>query len=181
MAAAAPMIMAGGQAVSQMGNAYVQSRASQQQGRMEKQAAKLNVQLDEMRSADAIKRGQFLEAAQRRKTRGLVGSQRASMAAQGIDLSFGSGRDITQEAMALGEMDAQTTRMNAYKEAFGYKVSASEARLRGKLASIAGKGQAKSILLTGGMQAAQSLASGFGQMQQNQLEQSRWDKLYGAK
>ena len=175
------MITAGGQAVSQMGNAYVQSRATQQQGRMEKQAAKLNAQIDDMRSADAIKRGQFMEAAQRRKTRGMVGSQRAALAAQGIDVGYGSARDLAQEAMALGEMDAQTTRMNAFKEAFGYKVSAAEARYRGKMATIAGKGQARSILLTGGMQAAQSLADGYGQMQSNNAEQARWDKLYGAK
>jgi hypothetical protein len=151
-------------AAADIGGAYVQSRAFQQQGRLEKQAAKLNAQIEDMRVADALRRGRFTEFAQRRGTRGKIGSQRAIMAAQGIDTGFGSARDIVAETQSMGEMDAQTIMNNAYREAFGYKVAAAEARYRGKMATIAGRGQARSMLITGGMQAAQALADGLDTM-----------------
>jgi len=70
---------------------------------------------------DAIMRGRESEQRLRFKTATLKGGQRARLAASGVDVSEGSALNILTETDMMGEIDAQTIRLDAAREAWGYK------------------------------------------------------------
>jgi hypothetical protein len=121
------------------------------QARSQKYISKANARMAEMQAKDALKRGHEAEALSRQKTRKLIGSQRAAMAAQGIRLDFGSALDVQQEAADIGELDALTIKNNALREAFGFKSEALNATMQGRLASQSSVNQGMETLLTGGL------------------------------
>lgn len=90
-------------------------------------------QLADWQALDAEQRGKVEEKKMRRRTEQAVGSQRVSLAAQGVDVNQGSSLDVQADASYLGELDALTIRKNAAKEAWGYRVQRDDLRYRGKL------------------------------------------------
>ncbi len=66
---------------------------------------------------DAINRGAVEEQAQRRKTAALASRQQAVLAASGLDITSGSPLAVLADTAQLGELDAQTVRANAGREA----------------------------------------------------------------
>lgn len=125
--------------------------SSWMQARSQKHIARANARIGEMQARDAMKRGHEAEAATRQKSRKLIGSQRAALAAQGIRTDFGSALDVQQEAADIGELDALTLKNNALREAFGYRSEALNATMQGALASRASMNQGMETLLTGGL------------------------------
>lgn len=139
----------------------------------ESQAAQLddNAHTADLQAADAVKRGAEEESRFRTSVRGLIGSQRAGFAGQGVAVGSGSAADVQRDSAYLGELDALTIRHNAAREAFGYTAQAEDlrkgagiqrkaaaaARVGGTYAAAAGKaaqtqariGAATSILGTG--------------------------------
>jgi len=128
-----------------------------QNARARRLLAKANKQLAEMDAVDALKRGQEAVAITRGKTKKLIGSQRAAIAAQGIRADIGSAADIQQEAQDIGELDVLAIRNNAAREAYGYKVKAIEASLEGRLAISQGRTRAFDTLATGALRSASFL------------------------
>lgn len=89
-----------------------------QQDRINQQRAQ---QLAQIQANDALQRGQVAEERQRQITGQRLGTQTAALAAQGTDLA-GSPTDILGDTARAGELDAQTIRSNAAREAWGYQV-----------------------------------------------------------
>jgi hypothetical protein len=69
----------------------------------------------------------------RLQTSQLMGKQQAAMAANGVDLTFGSPLDTIVDTAKMGELDAQNIRTNAYREAYGYQVKSANYTAEGKL------------------------------------------------
>lgn len=122
-----------------------QATAAERQGAYEQAVYNTDAQLAEQQAADAIARGKEAETRQRQATRGLIGSQRAALAAQGIEVDSGSALDVQADTAAMGELDALTIRNNAAREAYGYKVQALNYRQQGQLAALSGKNQAAAL------------------------------------
>lgn len=121
-----------------------------------------NAGFADLQATDAIERGELDAKKMKRKTEQVIGAQRTSLAAQGVDVNKGSALDVQADAAYLGELDVQTIKSNAAKEAYGYRVQASDYRNRGKVAKREGEfgafttilGSAGSVLLAkygGGM------------------------------
>ena len=91
-----------------------------------------------MQSQDAIARGTEAENSYRTQVRGIIGQQRAGIAANNIDVAFGSAVDTQADAAFLGELDALTIRTNAAREAWGYDVQASDLTARAAIARRTG-------------------------------------------
>ena len=127
--------------------------SSYQQGKTRKTIARANARTARMQAEDARKRGHEAEGISRQKTKKLVGTQRANMAAAGIKLTDGSAYDIQQETQDIGELDALTIRNNAARQAFGYQTEALNASMEGRFAYQEGINQGLNSLLTGGLQA----------------------------
>jgi len=86
------------------------------------QVAANNAKVDALQSDDAIARGSTAETVHRKQVKALIGSQRASLAASGVDVNDGSALDVQTDSARQGETDALTIRANAAREAWGYKV-----------------------------------------------------------
>lgn len=97
-----------------------------QAGTYEFEQAKKNRALAEASAADAMLRGE--QEASRYRTRGtqVIGEQRAAAGASGIDVSTGSISEMAADTRMFSELDAQTARNNAAREAWGYQVQADE-------------------------------------------------------
>ncbi len=159
MAAMTAMIAAGvGMSVV---SAYQQSEAAKQQGEFQKEQADMNSRLAEMNAEDAVRRGEKAVQQHAQKVKQVVGSQRASMAAQGLDINSGSAMDLQNQALEFGAEDQMTIRNNAWREAWGYKVEAKQSAAQGRLAAMSAGNESSNSLMTGGLRAL-DYASKFG-------------------
>lgn len=122
-------------------------------GNYNKQIADYNAKIAEYQAQDAITRGELAVDRQRKGVKQLIGSQRASLAAQGVDVNEGSAVDLQADTAYQGEYDALMIRNNAALEAWGFKVQAWNATEQGKMADRSGKNKAFSTILGAGSSA----------------------------
>jgi len=116
----------------------------------------MNATLAERRANDAMERGKFEEQRKRQDVARIKGAQTAAMAANGVDLTFGSPLDTLVDTAVMGELDALTIRTNTAREAYDYRVdgvnkraTASLERMKGENAATAGYLGAAGTILTG--------------------------------
>jgi hypothetical protein len=140
----------GGYSQIQAGKA--EARASQYNA----QVAEMNATMADRAAKDALARGAAEEQRKRMDTASLQGRQRAAMAANGVDLTFGSPLDTLVDTATMGEMDALTIRRNTAREAYDYTVQG--ANYRGDAAMS--RASAKSSLSGGYLSAAGTVLGG---------------------
>ncbi len=116
----------------------------------------MNVRLSERRARDALDRGKLEEQKKRQETAQITGQQRAAMAANGVDLTFGSPLDLLVDTATLGEIDALTIRRNAANEAYDFDVAAANGRAEASLA----RANAKNTRKGGNLKAFGTLLNG---------------------
>ena len=110
-------------------------------------------------AADARLRGEETADRYRTDLNQILGAQRTSAAAQGLDLTVGDPAAIAADTTRIGEADIAMIRRNAEREAFGLRANANaQARnLRaGATADFIGAG---GTLITGGVDAYSSWAA----------------------
>lgn len=149
------------QGASSLAGGVSQSQALKAQGDFSQYQAEQNARLAEAQAEDATKRGAKEASRLQRQTRGVIGAQRAALAAQGIDISSGTAADIQAETAQFGIDDASTIRQNAIREAYGFQREAINTRAQGQFDRISARSQASSTLLTGGLSAIGHGVSGF--------------------
>ncbi len=130
------------QAALVLGAAAYQGYAQHEAGQAQEDIAKRNAKLLDRSAADALRRGDQEAIASRRRTKLLVGEQRAAAAAQGLDVNTGVAADLQEQARAFGEEDEATIRRNAFDEAWGIRTQARNQRAEGRYAARAGTNQA---------------------------------------
>lgn len=148
---AATATQALGQAYSAL-SANAQARGQAQQAAMNRDAANVA-------AADALERGNEEQQRHYRKVSAMQGAQRAAMAANGIDIGFGSALDVVGDTAMYGEEDASSIAKNTVREARGFEIQAanfeSDRRSAKKAASgalIGGAFNVGSTILGGAMQ-----------------------------
>jgi len=119
-----------------------QAKVAEDAGEASAEQQEFNARIAETQAEDAILRGKELESQVRLGTKGLIGAQRAGFAGQGVDIGVGSPVDVQADTAYLGELDALTTRANAAREAWGYKVEAADRRMAADVARRGGQAQA---------------------------------------
>ncbi len=117
-----------------------------------------NQRLAEIQAQDAIDRGEKAAQDHSRKVAALKGSQTASMAARGLDLTEGSPLSILTDTDLFGAIDNNTIKSNAAREAWGYRAQAANAGDNSRVLRMQAENQ--SPLLTG----AGTLLAGAGQV-----------------
>lgn len=105
----------------QAGGAYNSAQAQKQSLLYDAQVADNNATLAEWQARDAITVGNLKEQSVRMQMAGVKGSQRAAMAANGIDLTQGTAVDVLTSTDYMGERDALTVRNDALRSAWGYR------------------------------------------------------------
>lgn len=117
-------------------------------GEYQAKVAEQNAELDEHRASQAATIGAIEEEKHRANVRRMAGTQRANLAAQGIDLQSGTAEALVDETYTMGETDALTVRFNAMQEAWGYQTSATNERNSGRFAKWGSKRQATGTYLS---------------------------------
>lgn len=137
---------------------YQQSRAAKDMANYNAQIADNNAKTAEIQAQDALKRGDEDANAIRRNADMLKGSQRASMAAKGLDLAEGTAAELQDQTDFFSLVDQQTARGNAAKHAWGIRVQG------GNYNSEAAMQRASARSINPGFSAATSLVGSAGQV-----------------
>jgi hypothetical protein len=140
-------------AITNYGTAYSQSQALKAQGEAQKAYAQMNAKLAEAQAGDAIARGEREAKEHGKQVRQLVGSQRAAIAAQGIELDDGDAEALQIDTETIGAQQMLQIKNNAWREAWGFKTQASSYQAQGEMAAATARTAARSTLTTGGLQA----------------------------
>jgi hypothetical protein len=137
-------------ALSAVGTA-VSAVGAYNQASVQRQVANNNAQVAEWQAQDAQRRGETEAAAVQRRAAAFKSSQRVSLASKGLDLNSGTAADLQDETDFFGQIDTDTTRNNARKEAWA---------LRAQRANF----QAEAAASRPWMAAGGTLLSGAGQV-----------------
>lgn len=98
--------------------AYRSAKAQKVAAGWQAKVSRNNAALAEWEAQDALMRGEEAWQKHRQQTAALKGSQRARMASNGVLLSEGSPLRVLSDTDYLSDVDAQTIRGNARREAY---------------------------------------------------------------
>jgi len=149
-------------AAAAIGTSGLQAYQQYQQGKYQVAVANQNAKVATAQAQDSINRGNAQADEVRRRNRQAAGTQAATMAATGADLSTGNALDIFGNTAQFGALDALTTVNNAQREAYGYQVQAENYRSSASAARQQGNMGALTTLLTAPLQAYGAYKMGGG-------------------
>lgn len=86
--------------------------------------AQINAKISEGQARDALLRGERTEQASRLKAAQVKSAQRAAIAANGIDLGSETAVALQTSTDVLSELDANTIKANALRDAWGFRMEA---------------------------------------------------------
>lgn len=130
-----------------VGSGVMSAAGAYQQGQVQKQVARNNATMAEYAAQDAQRRGEEDAQAIQRKAAGLKGTQRAMMAARGLDLGVGTPAEILDQTDFFAEQDVNTTRYNARRDAWNYRARGQQDMFEGRMAARTANQQAFGSLL----------------------------------
>lgn len=114
------ILMGVGLAMSAYG-AHEQAEGQKDMAAYNQRVSENNAVMAEYEAQDALRRGDEEAAAVRRNADMLKGSQRASMAARGLDLAEGTAAELQDQTEFFALTDMDTTKRNAQREAWGLR------------------------------------------------------------
>jgi hypothetical protein len=126
------------------------ARGQQAADKYQGQVADINAKTADQQAQDAIARGEEDAQAHGVKVAQLRGSQTASMAAQGLELGYGTPLDVAQDTSVGAAADARRIRENAGREADSYRISAANRRVEAVGARASAQASRSSMLINAG-------------------------------
>jgi hypothetical protein len=141
--------MQGLSAASTVAGTLVQMKAARDQASYQANIANQNAAIANAQAVSAGEQGAYEQSQIRKQAREVAGSQKAALAANGLDTSAGSPLAILAGTAYQGEQNAQISRYNTALQMWGYENQANQYRDQAKFAKQAGKNAATSSLLTG--------------------------------
>lgn len=138
--------------VASLAGTGIQAMGQYDSASVAQQVAKNNAKIAESQAKDAESRGEQEALDLRRKAAQFKGGQRAKMAANGLDLTYGTQADILDQTDFFSQMDEATVRTNARKEAWNRR--AQKANYQAEATSFSPWATAAGTMLTGAGQVA---------------------------
>jgi len=138
------------------GGAYGQAAAQKDTLNYEATVNENNAQIAQYQATIAQHVGEQQEQSSRLRTSSLYGSQRAALAASGVDLGQGSATDVLASTRVMGERDVMTIRDNTAQRVWAAKTEAANLRTSAQASRQAasaispGRAGATSLLLGAG-------------------------------
>ena len=148
-----------------------QSQALNAQADYSESMARVNQRFAERQAGDALERGEENARTAIRRSDQARGTQRASMAGQGIVLDSGSAMDIQNETAVAGARDAARIRQNTQLEAWGIRTNSAQAVNQSRMQAEGMRNESRSTLITGGLRAVSDLGRGYYQASGNNTKQ----------
>jgi len=148
----------GALAIASLAGSISEAGAIKAEGEFQESQFNMNARINDAKAREAIRIGDKDAAKHGKSIKRIVGSQRAALAAQGVDVNSGTAEEIQFQTLEIGREEADTIRNNAWREAFGFKKAADVDRTSGAFAKSASKFKAQNTLITGGLSAATDYA-----------------------
>lgn len=133
-----------------------QASAAQAAAKYQSEVASSNQQIATQNAQFASASGEEKAAVQEQKTRAQMGAIEAGQASSGVDINSPTATAVRTSTDELGNLDAQTIRSNAAREAYGYQTQSTNFEnqsaadiSQGENAGVAGEFNAGSGLLSG--------------------------------
>lgn len=101
-----------------------------------------NSTIAELGAQSALSAGQDQVAAQTMKAGQVKGTQRATMAANGVDINQGSAAEVQDTTDIIKDIDSRTIQGNAMRAAWGYRAQGLEAQMQASNQAFNAKAQA---------------------------------------
>lgn len=117
-------------AVSSVMGAYYSAQMQKADLKFQEEMAGINAQIAEVQAKSVVARGQRMEQKSRLDTAQLKSSQRARLAANGVDLGSVSSLAILTSTDLLGEIDANTIAGNTLIEAANARAGVANQQIR---------------------------------------------------
>lgn len=136
--------------------------AQKKAGEFQNQVAVENKKIKDVQAQDAMNKGAAEVAEQRMRTRLAIGAQRATIAANNVDLQTGSALDILGDTALFGAVDERRIRENSMRQAWGARVEGQNSLWQGQLARFSGKAGAQATYLNAASNIAGYGASAYG-------------------
>lgn len=129
----------------------VSAQGSKKSGKQARRLANFNAGVAEQQAQDALARGREAEDQLKTGVRKLVGSQRAGFAGQGVLLNEADGSAVQTEedTFRMQEEDLNRIRVNAAREAWGYRTQARNYALGGQAQQQQRNAEATGTILGG--------------------------------
>lgn len=112
--------------------------------------------LQDQKTRDIVAREQQVKA--------MLGSQKANLAAQGIDVEGEIGEDIAYETREIGMDDVQAIKNNAWRESMGLEIKRVDMLNGARSTILEGRSRANATQASGMISGIGSIAQGVGQM-----------------
>ena len=161
--------------VAAAGTMY-QGAAANAQARYEADVAQENRKHELAARDDAFRRGEIEQMRHYRQLSQRLGLQRASLAASGLDVNFGSAADLQTDTMLLGYEDSSIIAENTMREAKGYEINAANYTMQGRAARSRGT----AALVGAGLSTASTILGGASQVGEMRFNQRVYGNAYGA-
>lgn len=128
----------------------VSAQGSAKAGKAAKRIGNFNAGVADQQADDALARGREAEDQLKSGVRKLIGSQRAGFAAQGVSLADeeGSAVQVEEDTFTSQNADLERIRVNAGREAWGFRMQAQNYRMGGKAALEQRNAEATGTILT---------------------------------
>jgi hypothetical protein len=139
-------------------SAYMQADASKKQADYQAKVNDNNAIIEGYNRSAALQKGESDAIDAQRNQAATLSSQRAALAANGVDMTSGSAIDLFASTKFLGKSDVNNIQSNAAREAWGYDVAANNERSSSQLERW--KSANTNPALQAGMSAGSTLLSG---------------------
>lgn len=149
-----------GSAAIQMYGASKQADAQRAQADFQADQARANAKLLDLQREEVFKQGEEDVRIRQQQIRGMLGTQSAMMAAQGISIDSEVVDNLAADTKQVGIEDAQAIRNNAWREAWGLEVESNNLRETAKFTKRAGETSANNTMLIGGASAVSTMSKG---------------------
>jgi hypothetical protein len=136
--------------------------------------AEINARMSELQAQAAISRGNSVEQQVLMDLSRTKSSQKVAFAANGVDLSSGVVQDVRDSTNMLADIDITNVRLNAAREAFGYRTQAVNERTRASMARTTASG------ISPGLNMATSLLGSGGSVAERWYMMNRTGGLGGS-
>lgn len=146
--------------------------AIKRQAQFNAQQAEYNAQLVELQKGELLAQVDNDVDRRQREVKRILGSQKTVLAAQGIEVEGELGEIFEADERQIALEDVQAIKNNGWRSALGLEMQAQDLRTQAKFGLAAGESQARSSLVTGGLQGIGNISGGLGQVQSSRIRRT---------
>lgn len=148
-----------GMGLMQLSEAKNSADAIRRQAEFDARQSEYNASLVKYQKSEILSQAQRDTQYREQQVNKMIGTQKVSLAAQGIEVGSELGQALEQEERRIGAEDVQAIKNNAWREVMGLEIKRTDLMAQAGATRIGGMEKARTTLATGGISAVSSFVS----------------------